>query len=114
MIDLPLEIGPDFLLVSLPVSESNKGVRISLKRHTPQHVIGLMLEAEIELWRGLKISSNYDKELSLTGERGITKPSTKNPQVRRRIRRNPGTQYLIGVEEGDVGSEATYFLKAKR
>jgi len=30
-------------------------------------------------------SSNYDKELSLTGERGITKSATKNPQVRRLI-----------------------------
>jgi hypothetical protein len=30
-------------------------------------------------------SSNYDKELSLTGERGITKPSTKNPQARRLV-----------------------------
>jgi hypothetical protein len=28
-------------------------------------------------------SSNYDKELSLTGERGITKSASKNPQVRR-------------------------------
>jgi hypothetical protein len=28
--------------------------------------------------------------------------------------RNPGTQYLIGLEEGDVGYETTYFLKAKR
>jgi len=27
---------------------------------------------------------------------------------------NPGTQYLIGVEKGDVDSETTYFLKAKR
>jgi len=27
---------------------------------------------------------------------------------------NLGTQYLIGVEEGYVGSETTYFLKAKR
>ena len=35
------------------------------------------------LW--YKISSNYDKELSLTGERGITKPAPKNPQVRRLI-----------------------------
>jgi hypothetical protein len=27
----------------------------------------------------VKNTSNYDTELSLTGERGITKPSTKNP-----------------------------------
>jgi len=30
-------------------------------------------------------TSNYDTELSLTGERGITKSATKNPQVRRLI-----------------------------
>jgi hypothetical protein len=33
----------------------------------------------------VNISSNYATELSLTGERGITKSATKNPQVRRLI-----------------------------
>jgi hypothetical protein len=34
---------------------------------------------------GMLNSSNYDTELSLTGERGITKSATQNPQVRRLI-----------------------------
>jgi hypothetical protein len=46
--------------------------------------------------------------------RKIENPGTqKIPKTK-----NPGTQYLIvengDVENGDVGSEATYFLKAKR
>jgi hypothetical protein len=36
----------------------------------------------------VKNTSNYDKELSLTGERGIT--STKNPQARRLIWKSTG------------------------
>jgi hypothetical protein len=36
------------------------------------------------------ISSNYDTELSLTGERGITKSASQNPQVRRLIWKSTG------------------------
>jgi hypothetical protein len=48
----------------------------------------------------LFISSNYDTELSLTGERGITKSAPKNPQVRR----------LIWKSTGGVDKKARPFL----